>query len=233
MQPDTSPALDELLAHPAVNVAGAHIVATDDRTLAQQIELTEIPAPPFGEAARGKRMAVLLQEAGLEDVRSDEVGNIVALRPGDQAGPPVVIAAHLDTVFPSGTDLTVRKDGNVLRGPGIADDGRGLSALLALARSLTEADLTTDLPILFAATVGEEGNGDLRGVKHLFRDGGEVRSATGFISLDGANRSDSRITSLSRIHCRTCPTTVWVRLTSCSKRFVSRRARLACLPSLT
>lgn len=186
MQQDTSPALDELLAHPAVNVAGAHIVATDDRTLAQQIELTEIPAPPFGEAARGKRMAVLLQEAGLEDVRSDEVGNIVALRPGDQAGPPVVIAAHLDTVFPSGTDLTVRKDGNVLRGPGIADDGRGLSALLALARSLTEADLTTDLPILFAATVGEEGNGDLRGVKHLFRDGGEVRSATGFISLDGA-----------------------------------------------
>jgi hypothetical protein len=72
MQQDTSPALDELLAHPAVNVAGAHIVAADDRTLAQQIELTEIPAPPFGEAARGKRMAVLLQEAGLEDVRSDE-----------------------------------------------------------------------------------------------------------------------------------------------------------------
>ena len=134
-------------------------------------------------------MADLLEEAGLEDVRSDEVGNVVAVRPGAQAGPPVVIAAHLDTVFPSGTDLTVRTEGNVLRGPGISDDGRGLAALLALARSLTEADLTTDLPLVFAATVGEEGSGDLRGVKHLFGDGGHVRSAAGFISLDGAGMS--------------------------------------------
>ena len=176
----------ELQDHPGVQVARDHILATDERTLRDQVELTEIPAPPFGEQARGLRMAELFVEAGLAEVHTDEVGNVMGVRHGPEPATPLVISAHLDTVFPSGTDLTVRRDNGVLRAPGISDDGRGLAALLAVARALSEADVPTRRSILFVATVGEEGNGDLRGVKHLFRDGGPARGACAFISLDGA-----------------------------------------------
>jgi tripeptide aminopeptidase len=186
MPPDTMTSVRQLLEHPDVRTAHEHIVATDDRTIADQIALTEIPAPPFGEEARGRRMAELLTEAGLVDVEADPVGNVLSLRPGTEDRKPLVLSAHIDTVFPTGTDVSVRRDGDVLRAPGISDDARGLAALVAIARALSEAGITTRLPILFAATVGEEGSGDLRGVRHLFEAGGAASDVAGFISLDGA-----------------------------------------------
>jgi len=183
---ETIRSLSQLLQQPDVRAADEHIVATDDLTLMHQIKLTEIPAPPFGEEIRGRRMAELLAEAGLSDVRQDEVGNVCSLRPGTEDREPLVLSAHLDTVFPSGTDVNVRTEGDVLRAPGISDDARGLAALVAVARALSHTGVETRVPILFAATVGEEGSGDLRGVRHLFREGGAAASASGFISLDGA-----------------------------------------------
>ena len=186
MMPDTMLSVGQLLEQADVQAANEYVVVTDDQTLAHQIGLTEIPAPPFGEEARGRRMAELLDEAGLSDVQQDEVGNVFALRPGGKDVEPFVLSAHLDTVFPARTDVTVQSDGGVLRAPGISDDARGLTALLTIARALSASGITTRHPILFAATVGEEGSGDLRGVRHLFRDGGVATAATGFISLDGA-----------------------------------------------
>ena len=186
MLPETMLSVSRLLEQADVRTANEQIVATDDRTLAHQIGLTEIPAPPFGEETRGCRLAELFDEAGLTDVHQDVVGNVLALRPGAEDREPLVLSAHLDTVFPADTDVTVRVDGDVLRAPGISDDARGLAALVAVGRALSKAGITTRRPILFAATVGEEGSGDLRGVRHMFRAGGVASEAAGFISLDGA-----------------------------------------------
>lgn len=171
---------------PAVRQAADLVLAEDEATLRSQMELSEIPAPAFEESARGLRMQALLAEAGLHEPGVDAVGNVVAVRPGSEAGPPLVVSAHLDTVFPPGTDVTVQREGDTLRGPGISDDARGLATLLAVARAMNGAGIVTRAPVLFAATVGEEGIGDLRGVKHLFAAEGTCRGAAGFLSLDGA-----------------------------------------------
>lgn len=171
---------------PRIRRAFDFLVDTDQSTLALQIELSEIPAPPFQEHLRGLRLAELFRSAGLVDVRTDEVGNVIGTGPGGADGSPLVISAHLDTVFPEGTDVSVTRNGDLLRGPGIADDARGLTCLVALARVLQDSGLRTRRPLLFVGTVGEEGMGDLRGVKHLFRGGGEGAGAGAFISLDGA-----------------------------------------------
>ena len=131
-------------------------------------------------------MAQRLSEAGLHDVRTDPVGNVVAVRPGTSDLAPVVISAHLDTVFPPDTDVTVRRTGDLLEGPGISDNGRGLAVMLAVARALAAGDVSTLHPVLFAATVGEEGLGDLRGARHLLGSTGAARRAAAFISVDGA-----------------------------------------------
>ena len=168
------------------------LLQRDGWVLALQMELTAIPAPPFGEEARGDRILSLFQEMGLRDVDRDEVGNVLAwssTRPptGQESGgdAPLILSAHQDTVFPSGTDVAPRQVGNRILAPGIADDGRGLAALLALAWVTETTPLPPLPPILFVATVGEEGSGDLRGVRHLYREGGRGRTAGGFISLDG------------------------------------------------
>jgi len=127
-------------------------------------------------------MAELMADAGLDQVRADEIGNVLADLPGVRGGAPLVISAHLDTVFPAEVDVAVSREGQLLRGPGISDDARGLAVLLAVARCLREGDVRCVTPVLFAATVGEEGLGDLRGVKHLFRRG-EGHNAAGFISV--------------------------------------------------
>ena len=178
--------VDDLLGHPGVCAARDYVLASDERTLRNQVELTEIPSPPFGEAARGRRMARLLREAGLSGVHTDDVGNVTATHHGMELKGPVALSAHMDTVFPAGTDVKVRAEDGLLRAPGISDDGRGLAALVTIARAIVGADLLTRRPILFAATVGEEGSGDLRGVRHLFREGGPAHDASSFISLDGA-----------------------------------------------
>lgn len=158
----------------------------DPWVLERQKELTVIPAPPFGEGPRGDRMAELFREIGLEAVTKDEEGNVLAWLPDSPLGKtPVVVSAHLDTVFPPGTEVVPRESQGVIRAPGIADDARGLAALLALARAFKEYLHTPLCPLLLAATVGEEGTGNLRGVRHLFREGGPCAKARGFISLDG------------------------------------------------
>ena len=177
--------IETLLARADVARACALIREDDARTIRDQRELTEIPSPPFGEAARATRMAELMKDAGLIDVELDGVGNVVG-RWGPPQKAPMVVSAHLDTVFPSGTDVRVRERGDLLIGPGISDDGRGLAALLALSRAFTATSLQPSNAILFAATVGEEGEGDLRGVRHLFSEQGAARQAIGFVSLDGA-----------------------------------------------
>ncbi len=178
--------------HPAFQEALDYLEALDAWVLERQVELSAIPAPPFGEGPRGERMAALLGSAGLVAVRSDAAGNVLAELPATledrlraEPSPPLVLSAHLDTVFPPGTAVTPRRTGDVIRGPGICDDGRGLAGLLALARALVELPLSLPFPVLFAATVGEEGAGNLRGGRYLFREGGEARRARGFISLDG------------------------------------------------
>ncbi len=177
--------LERLLEDPGAQVAAAHARSADERTLDDQAEISRIPAPPFAEEERARRMAELMAEAGLEQVRADKIGHVLADLPGGRGGAPLVISAHLDTVFPAGVDVTVSREGPLLRGPGISDDARGLAVLLAVARCLREGKIRCATPVLFAATVGEEGLGDLRGVKHLFGEG-EGRNAAGFISVDGA-----------------------------------------------
>lgn len=147
------------------------------------IELTEIPAPPFKEGKRATRFAEMLREAGLSDVKVTEVGNVIARRKGTSGEKTVAIVAHIDTVFPESTDVMVKVDGDTYTAPGIGDNTRGLVALLSLARAMQKFDIQTKADILFVGSVGEEGLGDLRGVKHLFRDGGPKIDS--FIAIDG------------------------------------------------
>ncbi|MFO1447087.1 MAG: M20/M25/M40 family metallo-hydrolase [Opitutaceae bacterium] len=168
-----------------VQAALAFLKADEPRTLEEQVRICEIPAPPFEEAKRGQYFVQAFTAAGLQEVRVDAVGNVIGVRPGRVTSPTLVLSAHLDTVFPAGTDTTVKRSGTLLKAPGIADDCRGLAALLAVLRVLNAKSLATDGTVVFVATVGEEGLGDLRGVRHLFEKelAGKI---THFISLDGS-----------------------------------------------
>src|SRR5688572_24358266 len=172
-----------LLQTPAVRAAVEFAKTDEMRTIDDQIRICEVEAPPFQEAKRAELVAGMLREAGLKNVRIDAEGNVIAERPGTNPRPNVVVSAHLDTVFPRGTNVKVRRDGYMLRGPGIGDDCRGLADLLAVARALNKAGVTTPGTITFVATVGEEGLGDLRGVKRLFNDTLKDRIDR-FISID-------------------------------------------------
>jgi len=172
-------------ADEALRQARDFIRQNESRVLDYQVELTEIPAPPFAETERGERYRELFAERGLRDVRVDEQGNVLGVRPGRDEGPLLVLSAHLDTVFPAETDVKVRRDGSVLTAPGIGDDGRGLAVLLGVIDALNHAQIQTEGPIVFVGTVGEEGLGDLRGVKYLFEH--ELKDQIDrFVSVDGA-----------------------------------------------
>ena len=152
-------------------------------TLDQQISLCEIPAPPFKEAVRGAEVARRLEALGYRTT-VDQVGNVIATRAGTGGGRRLILAAHLDTVFPEGTDVRVGRDGGRLNGAGIGDDCRGLAVILAVARAMAQANVTTAGDLVFVANVGEEGPGNLRGIRHLF----EQKSAgpvDAFVSVDG------------------------------------------------
>lgn len=177
----------ELTNDKRVAAARRKLRSFDDATIEDMLAIVRIPAPPFGEAARAAFVADRLATLELT-VSVDEIGNVVGARPGAVDLPPVIVSAHLDTVFPAETEISVRRNGGRLHAPGIADNSRGLAAMLALARVLKEQDLPTRHPVFFVATVGEEGVGDLRGVKHLFRAGSPMRNALAFISLDGSGR---------------------------------------------
>lgn len=168
--------------------ARATLDAQFDRYVAELIHLTEIPAPPFKETARAEEYADMLRAAGLTDVTIDGEGNVLGLRPGtDPDAPLVVMSAHLDTVFPEGTPLTVRREGTRLYAPGVQDDSRGLANLLAYIRALDAARIETRRSILFVGTVGEEGLGDLRGVRFLFTEGAYKDRIGTFFSVDSSN----------------------------------------------
>lgn len=174
-----------IVASPAFKGAVQTLSDEHDRTVADIITLTQIPAPPFKEKARGEAYRALLEAHGLKDVELDSEGNVMGLRKGTRPGPVVVISAHLDTVFPEGTDVKVRREGTKLYAPGIADDSRGLAVLLAYARAMDAARIRTRNDILFLATVGEEGAGDLRGVRHFFAKGRYKDRTKAFFSVDG------------------------------------------------
>jgi acetylornithine deacetylase/succinyl-diaminopimelate desuccinylase-like protein len=174
-----------LFSDATVKAAVEIVRRNEPATLDTQVRLCEIPAPPFQEQQRGAALKAAFEELGLRNVRVDEVGNILGERPGVAPRPHVVFSAHLDTVFPEGTDVRVRREGTILRGPGIADDCRGLAVLLAVIRGLNEAGVQTPGTITFVGTVGEEGLGDLRGVKHVFDDELEGK-VDAFVSVDGA-----------------------------------------------
>jgi acetylornithine deacetylase/succinyl-diaminopimelate desuccinylase-like protein len=172
------------LDHPRVRAGLEALRADNAWTLEQQVSLCEIPAPPFGEAARAAEYQRRLEATGLTNVRIDGEGNVIATRRGTGNGETVVLSAHLDTVFPEGTDVRVTRDGTLLKGPGIGDDCRGLAVVLAVARALERAQLRTRGDVLIVGTVGEEGPGNLRGVRHLFEKEFPGR-INHFISVDG------------------------------------------------
>jgi tripeptide aminopeptidase len=152
----------------------------------EQIHICSIPAPPFGEHKRAEYFLQRFNELRLTDVHLDNEGNCLGLRKGRALSPLLVVSAHLDTVFPEGTDVSVSRAGGKLLAPGISDDCCGLSALTAIAGALQATEIQTKGSILFVATVGEEGEGNLRGVRHLMTSGNWANRIDAFISLDGA-----------------------------------------------
>ncbi len=188
--PDT--AVAKLVASPAFKTAAKTLADQHDRTVADIITLTEIPAPPFKEAERGKALLEMWKAAGLSDVQMDAEGNVTGVRAGTKTqgkGPYVVLAAHQDTVFPEGTNVKVRREGTKLMAPGIGDDTRSLAVLLAYMRALDAAKIKTKADILFVANVGEEGPGDLRGARFLFNKGPYKGRISAFFSMDGTDPS--------------------------------------------
>jgi acetylornithine deacetylase/succinyl-diaminopimelate desuccinylase-like protein len=174
----------EIFAAPKVRRALDFLKSTEAETVNDQIRACEIPAPTFKEQKRAEYFKQRFTELGLKNVRLDAIGNAIGERPGAGNGPALVLAAHLDTVFPEETDVKVKRQGSILAGPGIGDDCRGLGVILAVARALDEAKIETEGTIIFVANVGEEGLGDLRGTRHLFNH--ELKGRiTHFISVDG------------------------------------------------
>ncbi|MFZ0311694.1 MAG: M20/M25/M40 family metallo-hydrolase [Candidatus Korobacteraceae bacterium] len=152
-----------------------------------QLQLTALPAPPWGEAARSAWLAERFAELHLADVHRDELGNVLAIRPGsDSAAPFIALSAHIDTVFPAGTPIEVRRDGGKLYGPGISDNSSGVVALLAIAGALQAAEIANVAPILFIGDVGEEGEGDLRGIRHIYQQPRWSATIASLLVLDGA-----------------------------------------------
>jgi len=183
VSPEAKQRIAALTADERIQGSLADIVTLEAKLLGDLIELTEIPAPPYGEEKRAIRFAEMLRESGLSDVTIDEAGNVIGKRPGRTGDRVVAYTAHLDTVFPAGTDVSVRVEGDTMFAPGVGDNTRGLVVMLGVLRAMENAEIKTDADILFVGNVGEEGLGDLRGVKHLFREDGPQIDA--MIAVDG------------------------------------------------
>ena len=160
-----------------------------DRFVKELITLTEIPAPPFKERPRAEAVLALMKQTKLTNVEMDAEGNVMGLRRGTGDGSILAILAHLDTVFPEGTDVKVKREGNRLMAPGIGDDTRGVALMLQLIRAMDAAGFQTTHDILFVGNVGEEGEGDLRGVKYLMQKGKYKDRIKQFIAIDGGPQS--------------------------------------------
>ena len=183
---------DALFKDPTVQAAFAAADRNEPGMLDEQARFCEIPAPPFKEEVRGKEFVRLFNKLGLKNVQMDKAGNVVGVRPGVKPRPNLVFAAHLDTVFPEGTNVKVTREGTLMKGPGISDDCRGLATMLAVIKALDEGHVQTPGTITFVADTGEEGLGDLRGMKQLF--GETLRDQIdGFISVDGTGTGITNI----------------------------------------
>tara|TARA_B110000285_G_scaffold109315_1_gene124064 strand:+ start:1878 stop:3113 length:1236 start_codon:yes stop_codon:yes gene_type:complete len=177
--------IQKIVKNKKVRAAFDHIVSLEAKTLERHIILTEIEAPPFKEEKRAAVFAEYYRDLGMDSVWIDSEGNVLGLIRGSEANRTVALDAHLDTVFPEGTDVKVRIENDTLYAPGIGDDTRGLSMLLTILETLKAKDIQPKDNLLFVGSVGEEGLGDLRGVKHLFRkDGPKIDS---WIAIDGGN----------------------------------------------
>jgi len=178
-----APDLETILADPKIVKTLDDIKADDARAFAEQKHITEIPAPPFKEKIRAEYYRKRMQELGFKEASIDAEGNVIALRKGSGGGRPrLVVSAHLDTVFPEGTDVTLKEKDGAIIASGIGDDSRGLATMLSLIKAMNENQVATVGDIMFVGTVGEEELGNLRGVKALFRDHADI---DGFISIDG------------------------------------------------
>jgi tripeptide aminopeptidase len=176
--------ITDLISQPGVRLALETVKAGESEVIRDQIRICQIPAPPFHESARAAAMKIAFEQAGLSNVRVDRVGNVLGERTGVVARPHVVVAAHLDTVFPEGTDVHVSREGNRLTGPGVGDNCRGMAVLLAVARTLAKGPVSPRGSITFVADVGEEGLGDLHGIRELF--GVTLKGQVDqFVSIDG------------------------------------------------
>lgn len=186
---ETFPALQQAIAQiaglPQVRSAYAWFLSQESQLAQWQLQLASIPAPPFGEQARSEWLLEQFLDLGLTDVHADEVGNVFGIYPGETEK-QVALSAHIDTVFPAGTPLNVRQQGARLYGPGISDNGAGVAALLAIAAALRASRIRNASPILFVGNVGEEGEGDLRGMRHIFADPCWRESILCNVILDGA-----------------------------------------------
>ncbi|MGA9016365.1 MAG: M20/M25/M40 family metallo-hydrolase, partial [Acetobacteraceae bacterium] len=176
--------IHDVMASEAYRASIATLTADHDRTVEDIVALTQIAAPPFQEETRANAFLAMANAHGLKKLEIDTEGNVTGIRPGVGGGPLICVAAHLDTVFPAGTDVTVRRDGTKLYGPGVGDDTRSLAVLLAWLRAMNAAAVRTRADLLFVADVGEEGPGDLRGVRHLFQKGPYKERISAFITVD-------------------------------------------------
>lgn len=184
--PSAAQLIEKLLSTAELQRAFRLLEESAAEITAEQIRICSIPAPPFAESERAAYVRDRFIQLGLKETHIDDEGNCLGLRPGRSQSPLLVVSAHLDTVFPAGTDCEVRYAGNKLLAPGISDDCCGLAGLLALATTLEQTQIQTQGSLLFVATVGEEGEGNLRGVSHLFKTGPWANRIDAFISLDGA-----------------------------------------------
>jgi acetylornithine deacetylase/succinyl-diaminopimelate desuccinylase-like protein len=181
-----------------VHAAFAWFHGNPGKIMDWQAQLVAIPAPPFGEQARSEWLAARFAEAGLSQVHTDSVGNVFGLLaaaklPSDSTGPVVILSAHLDTVFPAETPLNPMVDGNRLEAPGACDNGAGVVGMLAVAHALVDTKAKLPAPLIFLGNVGEEGEGDLRGVRHLYNQNALAGRIAAHIVLDGAG-ADSAVT---------------------------------------
>jgi len=182
---DAAATVRHVIGEKSYRAAASALDSGHDRWVDDIVTITQIPSAPFKEQARAKAFSEMLRKRGL-DATIDEEGNVLALRKGIEPGPAVVVSAHLDTVFPEGTDVTVKRDGTRLMAPGVGDDSAGLATLLALVDAMNAGKVQTRSDILFVGTVGEEGLGDLRGVRYLFTKGAYQGRIRAFFSLDGS-----------------------------------------------
>lgn len=181
-----SASIERLASDRRIHQAFQWLHLQEQRILEWQAEMLRVPAPPFGERARADWMCERMRELGLVNPGIDEAGNSVGTRPGSRPGAgQVLLSAHIDTVFPAGTPIRPELNGSRLSAPGACDNGAGVAALLAIAAVLQQIPIATECEIVFAGNVGEEGEGDLRGVRHLYRDGARDRIRA-HVVLDGA-----------------------------------------------